>query len=98
MPNGRSRQPFVRRSKDNRSATNRALQAVVIEDMYGYVGSYMAGWVVDLARSYGKLRDELLNREILTTLQKTKVLTEGWRREYNQVRPHRWGKVARILA
>ena len=56
--------------------------------MYGYVGSYLAGWVVDLARPYGKLRDELLNREIFTTLEEAKVLTEVWRREYNQVRPH----------
>ena len=36
----------------------------------------------------GKLRDELLNGEIFTTLQEAKVLTEVWRREYNQVRPH----------
>ena len=36
----------------------------------------------------GKLRDELLNGEIFTTLTEAKVLTEGWRREYNQVRPH----------
>ena len=36
----------------------------------------------------GKLRDELLNREIFTTLQEAKVLIEQWRREYNQIRPH----------
>jgi transposase InsO family protein len=36
----------------------------------------------------GKLRDELLNREIFTTLWEAKVLIEGWRREYNQIRPH----------
>ena len=36
----------------------------------------------------GKLRDELLNREIFDTLLEAKVLTESWRREYNQVRPH----------
>ncbi len=36
----------------------------------------------------GKLRDELLNREIFTTLTEAKVLIAGWRREYNQVRPH----------
>ena len=36
----------------------------------------------------GKLRDELLNREIFTTLEEAKVLTEQWRRDYNQVRPH----------
>ena len=36
----------------------------------------------------GKLRDELLNREIFATLTEAKVLIEQWRREYNQVRPH----------
>ena len=36
----------------------------------------------------GKLRDELHSREIFTTLEEAKVLTEGWRREYNQLRPH----------
>ena len=36
----------------------------------------------------GKLRDELLNREIFTTLTEAKVLIEQWMREYNQVRPH----------
>ena len=36
----------------------------------------------------GKLRDELLNREIFTTLIEAKILIEQWRREYNQVRPH----------
>jgi transposase InsO family protein len=36
----------------------------------------------------GKLTDELLNREIFTTLEEAKVLIEQWRREYNQVRPH----------
>jgi putative transposase len=36
----------------------------------------------------GKMRDELLNREIFTTLEEAKVLIEQWRRHYNQVRPH----------
>jgi putative transposase len=36
----------------------------------------------------GKLRDELLDREIFTTLEEAKVLIKQWRREYNQVRPH----------
>jgi putative transposase len=36
----------------------------------------------------GKMRDELLNREIFTTLREAQVLIEEWRREYNQVRPH----------
>ena len=36
----------------------------------------------------GKLRDELLNGEIFTTLMEARVLIERWRKEYNQVRPH----------
>ena len=36
----------------------------------------------------GKLRDELLNREVFTTLIEAKILIEEWRTEYNQVRPH----------
>ena len=36
----------------------------------------------------GKLRDELLNREIFTTLNEAKVLIKQWRKEYNQIRPH----------
>jgi len=36
----------------------------------------------------GKMRDELLDREIFTTLEEAKVLIEQWRRHYNQVRPH----------
>ena len=36
----------------------------------------------------GKLRDELLNREWFSTLFEAKILTEEWRREYNQVRTH----------
>jgi transposase InsO family protein len=36
----------------------------------------------------GKLRDELLNQEIFTTLTEAKVLIEQWRQEYNHIRPH----------
>ncbi len=36
----------------------------------------------------GKFRDEFLNGEIFYTLREAKVLIEGWRREYNRVRPH----------
>ena len=43
----------------------------------GYVESYI-----------GKLRDELLNGEVLDTLMEAKVLVEGWRKEYNRFRPH----------
>ena len=37
----------------------------------------------------GKLRNELLNREIFTTLTEAEVLIADWRKEYNQFRPHR---------
>ena len=36
----------------------------------------------------GKLRDELLDREIFYTLREAQVLIEGWRQTYNQLRPH----------
>ena len=36
----------------------------------------------------GKLRDELLKRELSDTLLEARVLVERWRRHYNQVRPH----------
>jgi transposase InsO family protein len=43
----------------------------------GYVESFQS-----------RFRDELLNGEVFTSLMEAKVLIEGWRREYNQVRPH----------
>ena len=36
----------------------------------------------------GKLRDELLDREVFNTLHEVQVLVERYRRTYNQVRPH----------
>jgi transposase InsO family protein len=36
----------------------------------------------------GKMRDELLDREVFFTLTEAKVLIEQWRREYNGIRPH----------
>lgn len=36
----------------------------------------------------GKLRDELLNREIFYSLKEAQVLIEQWRIHYNEVRPH----------
>ena len=36
----------------------------------------------------GKLRDEMLNREIFYTLTEAQVLTRQWRWEYNWRRPH----------
>ncbi|MFI5323929.1 MAG: IS3 family transposase [Thermodesulfobacteriota bacterium] len=36
----------------------------------------------------GKLRDELLNREVFRSLKEAQILIEQWRRHYNEVRPH----------
>ena len=36
----------------------------------------------------GKLRDELLNAEVFSTLLEARVLIEQWRLHYNTVRPH----------
>jgi len=36
----------------------------------------------------GKLRGELLNGEIFTSLKEAQILMERWRREYNGFRPH----------
>ena len=36
----------------------------------------------------GKLRDELLNREVFDTMTEAKILIEVWRKEYNTIRPH----------
>ena len=36
----------------------------------------------------GKLRDELLNGEVFTTLKEAQVLIANWREHYNRYRPH----------
>jgi putative transposase len=36
----------------------------------------------------GKLRDELLNREVFTTLTEAQILIKQWRMDYNHFRPH----------
>jgi transposase InsO family protein len=36
----------------------------------------------------GKLRDELLDREVFYTLAEAKILIEQWWKEYNHIRPH----------
>ena len=43
----------------------------------GYVESFI-----------GKMRAELLNGEVLDTLDEAKVLVEAWRKVYNRLRPH----------
>lgn len=41
-----------------------------------------------MERLNGKLRDELLDREVFETLLEARVLNERWRCHYNTVRPH----------
>jgi hypothetical protein len=43
----------------------------------GYIESFL-----------GKMRDELLNGEVLDTLDEAKVLVEAWRKGHNRLRPH----------
>ena len=52
-------------------------------------GGFAFRWENGYVESFnGKLRDELLDREIFYSLREAKVLIEMWRRHYNQVRPH----------
>jgi transposase InsO family protein len=37
---------------------------------------------------HGRLRDELLNRELFYSVKEAKVLAEDWRLDYNHHRPH----------
>jgi transposase InsO family protein len=62
------------------------LERLGIETLFIEPGS---PWENGYVESFnGKLRDELLNREIFMTLWEAKVLVENWRKEYNQIRPH----------
>ncbi len=48
-----------------------------------------APWQNAYSESFNaRFRDELLDREIFTTLAEAKVLVEEYRREYNAERPH----------
>ena len=58
-----------------------AVQTLVIEPGSPWENGYVKSF-------NGKLRDELLNREIFYTLTEAKILIERWRREYNSIRPH----------
>ena len=65
----------------------RWLAALAVQTLFLEPGS---PWENGYVESFnGKLRDELLDREIFYTLTEAKVLIEQWRRQYNTVRPHR---------
>jgi putative transposase len=62
------------------------LAALNVETLFIEPGS---PWENGYVESFnGKLRDELLDREIFFTLTDAKILIARWRREYNTVRPH----------
>ena len=62
------------------------LERVGVKTLYIEPGS---PWENGYIESFnGKLRDELLEREIFDTLLEAKVLIERWRHEYNTIRPH----------
>ena len=82
--------PAYLRSDNGKEFTARRvrqwLACVGVETLYIEPGR---PWENGYVESFnGKLRDELLNREISYTLREAQVLIEGWRQEYNQRRPH----------
>ena len=67
-------------------AVRRWLQEVGTQTLFIEPGS---PWENGYIESFnGKMRDELLRREIFDTLLEAQVLVEQWRREYNHRRPH----------
>jgi hypothetical protein len=42
---------------------------------------------------HARLRDELLNGEILYTLKEAQIVIESWRRHYNAVRPQGFARL-----
>ena len=51
-----------------------------------------------IERFNGTLRDELLNREVFSSLNEAKTLIENFRQEYNRTRPHSSLKYAAPLS
>jgi len=69
--------------------------AKAVQDWIAAVGAktaYIAPgspWENGYCESFNsKLRDELLNGEIFYSLKEARIVIEGWRRHYNEVRPH----------
>ena len=67
-------------------AVRRWLGRIGVQTLYIEPGS---PWENGYNESFNsKLRDELLNGEIFTTLREAQVLIERWRQHYHTVRPH----------
>jgi len=78
-----------------RSDNGPEFTAAVVREWLGKVGVKTlfiepgSPWENGYVESFnGKLRDELLDREIFYSLNEAKVLIGGWREHYNRVRPH----------
>jgi putative transposase len=61
--------------------TRLGVQTLFIEPGSPWENGYIESFI-------GKMRDELLNREIFYTLSEARVLIESWRQHYNTKRPH----------
>ena len=67
-------------------AVRKWLQRLEVKTLFIEPGS---PWENGYIESFnGKMRDELLDRELFYTLEEAKVLINQWRKEYNQIRPH----------
>jgi len=69
--------------------------ATTVKDWIAAVGAKTAyiekssPWENGYVESFnGKLRDELLNIEIVNSLREAQIMIENWRRHYNTIRPH----------
>jgi putative transposase len=62
------------------------LDRLGVKTLFIEPGSPWENWYVESFN--GKMRDELLDSEIFTTIDEAKVLIDKWRKEYNQIRPH----------
>jgi putative transposase len=78
-----------------RSDNGPEFTATVVREWLGKVGVKTlfiepgSPWENGYVESFnGKLRDELLEREIFYSLSEARVLIEMWREHYNRVRPH----------
>ena len=68
------------------NAVRRWLAELEVQTLFIEPGS---PWENGYVESFnGKLRDELLNGEIFTTVMEARVLLTRWREEYNTLRPH----------
>ena len=67
-------------------AVRRWLNRVGVQTLFIEPGSPWENGYIESFNS--KLRDELLNGEVFTTMTEARILIEQWRREYNNFRPH----------